>query len=355
MPTTIASTSRRLSHRNRAGAHRATGDRQVVGDLGVDRLQLTGVARAVAAEQAALAAGGPAAQLGRGPDQQRLQLGVGRVGGGRLLGDDVGDDAGDVVGAAGLQAGADQLDRGEVGGAHREDVGEAAVVEDAGGAVAAEQQPVAVGELDHEQVGVGLLHAVERLEDEVAVGVDPRLLLADPALVDQRLHERVVLGELGQLAVAEEVGPAVPDVADADAGPVEEGHGGGGAGAVEGRVGVDEPADADVGLVQRPGHPVEQPGPGVVGGRVVELAQLLDGGRRRDIAAGRATHAVADAQQPRPGVTGVLVVLADPADIGDRRVVEAEAHLRSSRIVLPIRTWVPRVMVVGWVMRTVPM
>ena len=57
--------------------------------------------------------------------------------------DDVGDDAGDVVGAAGLEAGAHQLDRGVVGAAGGEDVGEPAVVEDAAGAVAAQQQPVA--------------------------------------------------------------------------------------------------------------------------------------------------------------------------------------------------------------------
>ena len=78
-------------------------------------------------------------------------------------------------------------------------------------------------------------------------------------------------------------------------------------------------------------------------------------------AAGRAADAVAHGDQPRPGVPGVLVVLADPADVGDRRPVEPQgwcvrrAHLRSSRIVLPIRTCVPSVMVVGWVMRTVPM
>ena len=76
--------------------------------------------------------------------------------------DDVGDQAGDVVGAAGLEAGADQLDRGVVRAAGGEDVGEPAVVEDAAGAVAAQQQPVAGLELDVEQVGLGLVDAVER-------------------------------------------------------------------------------------------------------------------------------------------------------------------------------------------------
>jgi hypothetical protein len=73
-----------------------------------------------------------------------------------------------------------------------EDVGEPVVVEDAAGAVAAEQEPVAGAQLLGEQVGLDLVDAVERLEDQVAVRVDPRLLLGDPALVDQALDERVV-------------------------------------------------------------------------------------------------------------------------------------------------------------------
>ena len=44
---------------------------------------------------------------------------------------------------------------------------------------------------------------------------------------------------------------------------------------------------------------------------------------------------------------------AHPADVGDRGVVEVH-HFRSSRIVLPTRTWTPRPIVVGCVMRTGP-
>ena len=38
-----------------------------------------------------------------------------------------------------------------------------------------------------------------------------------------------------------------------------------------------------------------------------------------------------------------------------RRNVIGSGYFRSSRIVLPIRTCVPRVSVVGWVIRTLPM
>ena len=83
--------------------------------------------------------------------------------------------------------------------------------------------------------------------------VDPGLLLGDPALVDQGLDEGVVVGELADLAVAEEVGAAVADVADAEPLAVEERDGGGGAGAVEARVLVDELGDPVVGAVQGAG------------------------------------------------------------------------------------------------------
>ena len=67
-------------------------------------------------------------------------------------------------------------------------------------------------------------------------------------------------------------------------------------------------------------------------GRLVEAAELADRGGRGDVAAGRAADAVADGEQPRPGVPGVLVVAAHPADVGDGAVVEAQARQRRGRL-----------------------
>ena len=44
----------------------------------------------------------------------------------------------------------------------------------------------------------------------------------------------------------------------------------------------------------------------------------------------------------------------DPADVGMGGVVEGQAHLRSSRIVFPMRTLVPSEMAVAWVIRRLP-
>ncbi len=222
-----------------------------------------------------------APEVGGRADEHRLLL-VGRDVG---LVDHVGDDAGDVVVGAGLEAGADQLDGGVVGRAHREDVGEPAVVEDAAGAVAAEQQPVAELELDVEEVGVDVVHAVDGLEDQVAVRVGAGVLLGDPALVDEALHERVVLGDLADLPGAEQVGAAVADVPERQLRAVEEREGGGRAGAAEAGVVVDELGDPVVGAVQGAGH----------------LAAHVVAGRRGGLASSLRSCpiAVADARSPR--------------------------------------------------------
>ena len=147
-------------------------ERHVVRDLGADRLELAGVAGPVAAEQVRHRRQvRPPLEVGGRADQHRLLL-AGQL----VLVDDVGHHAGDVVGRAGLEAGPHELDRGVVGRAHRQHVGQPAVVEHPAGAVAAEQQPVAALELEVEQVGVDVVHAVDRLEDQVAVRVGARLL-----------------------------------------------------------------------------------------------------------------------------------------------------------------------------------
>ena len=100
---------------------------------------------------------------------------------------------------------------------------EVVVGEHAGAAVGAEQEAVAERHLEGEDVGLGLVHPVDGAQDQVAVRVDPRLVLGDPALVDEALDEGVVGGQLGEGAVAQEVAAAVADVADPDLGAVEDG------------------------------------------------------------------------------------------------------------------------------------
>ena len=100
----------------------------------------------------------------------------------------------------------------------------------------------------------------------------------------------------------------------------------------------------------------------------VEAAEDLHGRAAGDVASGRAADAVGDDEEVLAGEAGVLVVLAHAADVGQRcvaqrqgatvrvvSVISAAAYLRSSSVVLPMRTWVPSWRVVGWVSREEPM
>ena len=73
----------------------------------------------------------------------------------------------------------------------------------AGQAVGAEQVAVAGEGLERYQVRLGDRPAVEGAEQQRPVRVRGHVVLGDLALVDQRLDERVVVGDLEELAVAE--------------------------------------------------------------------------------------------------------------------------------------------------------
>ena len=207
---------------------------------------------------------------------------------------DVGDQAGDVVGAAGLEAGPDELDRREV---------RADPLDRMSASRPSSSTPLAPS-LHSSSRSPGVSSSRNRsgsrswmpsmaLRIRLRCGWTASLLLGDPALVDQRLHERVVAGELADLAVAEQVGAAVAHVPHRDAVAVEERDRGGGAGAVERRLLVDQLGDPLVGTAQRVGDQARA-GPRRPGRRLVEPAQLRDRGARGDVAPGRAADAVAD-------------------------------------------------------------
>ena len=112
--------------------------------------------------------------------------------------DDVGDDHGDVVRAAAAQRQLDEPVGGRLGIGVLQRLGEGLLADHAGEAVGAQQVPVAGARLAHGEVGLDLL-AVEGAQQQRALGVAVGLLRGDPAVVDQRLHERVVVGDLGEL------------------------------------------------------------------------------------------------------------------------------------------------------------
>ena len=73
------------------------------------------------------------------------------------------------------------------------------------------------------------------------------------------------------------------------------------------------------------------------GGVVVEVLEGGDDDLAGDVAGRVAAHAVGDGQQPGPGVDRVLVVAADQAAVGARRIPQDERHASSSPALAGVR------------------
>lgn len=132
--------------------------------------------------------------------------------------EDVGDDAGDVVGSAAAQGELDQRLHGLAGTVVvGEGLFQGLVGDDAGQPVGADQVAVTGPDLTDGEVGLDDVAAAERAHQERALRVGGGLFLRDAPLVDEALHPGVVLGDLGEDAVAEQIGAGVADVDEAEA------------------------------------------------------------------------------------------------------------------------------------------
>ena len=160
------------------------------------------------------------------------------------------------------------------------------------------------------------------------------LLRAEAALPDELLDQGVVVGHLGDGAVAHEVGPGVADVAEQGGVVVFEGDGGERRahplqGLVVGRLGED----GGVGRLDR----IVESLPADVGG-----LERLDGGGAGHLPGPVAAHPVGHGVEAVGGVdeAAVLVLRPPPADVGPRAV--GEPHCTISSTVWPIWSLSPR-------------
>ncbi len=175
------------------------------------------------------------------------------------------------------------------------------------------------------------------------------LLLGDATVVDERLHEGVVMGELMQDAIAIQVGAGVADMRHPEPAAVEEQRRHRGAHAVEFGVLMDDVGDRGVAVPRRLCQRAQQVSAGV---------PIVQGHEGRHHQAGChvtgrvSTHAVGDHQQRVAGEHRILVTGPDQATIAARREGELMRHGRSSMTVRPIRIGTPIGTGVGVVTRT---
>ena len=162
--------------------------------------------------------------------------------------------------------------------------------------------------------------------------------LADLTLVDDALHQRVVVGDHLEPVVAEEVAAGVADVRETEPFPDPKQRGQRRAHALERGVARDHLAEGVVGLLHRGLQRRRQL---VVGWPLVERGDVLDDEPARHLAGRVAAHPVGDREQARPGVHRVLVAVAEQADVAARAEAQGQRHERSSSTVLPIRMGTP--------------
>ena len=160
----------------------------------------------------------------------------------------------------------------------------------------------------------------------------------DAALVDQGLDERVVLGDLGEFAVAQQIAAGVADVDQPKTVAREQDRGQRRAHALELGVGLDLRGDRGVAVSDRGVELAQQIATGLV---VIEVGQCRDHQLGGDLTGCMTAHTVGERKQPGTGVDRVLVIRADEATVAARGISEHQCHGRSSITVLPIRTGVP--------------
>ncbi len=238
--------------------------------------------------------------------------------------DDVRDDGGDVVRAAGPAGQVDQA-RGallEIGQLVQ-GLPDGLVGHHVGQAVAAQQVPV--GGAEHQpQLGRVQRVPLQRLGHHRLVRVHPGLRAADHALVDQRLDERVVPGDLGERAVAQPVGARVADVQQGQLVTVAQQGGDSGPHPLARRVGGGRHPHLVVGRL----HGGAQQRRPVAGGDplLVERGQRPHHDAAGQVTGGQAAHAIGDGDQGGTGVCGVLVVRPDHAEVTDDHRPQGQGH-----------------------------
>ena len=229
---------------------------------------------------------------------------------------------GDVVLAALVVRRADQRARGrlEVAAVAHDDLRDRVAGDHRREPVRAEQEDVAGLSRDREDVHVDVRVGAERARDHRALRVHLGLLRRELAAADELGHERVVVGELLELAVAQQVRARVADVPDRDevvAADERDGHRRAHPG--DGRVVRGPVVDAAVRLADQ--APDELLGLGR-GDRLALRERARErgrGDRRGDLAGLRAAHPVRDGEEGRLADERVLVAAPLAAGVRCRR------------------------------------
>ena len=183
------------------------------------------------------------------------------------------------------------------------------------------------------------------LEDQRTLRVGGHILGVELALGHQRLHERVIHGELGEFAITQHITAGVTHMAQGQF-PAVEHHGRqGGAHAITGGILTDTFSDGGVGLIGDHAHQCEH----VIVARVgVQRPQMADHQLGGDLPGSVSTHSISQRQHEGPRIGGVLVVGTHQPAVRGHGKIKFQHQGTSLTVVRPIRISVPTSTPSGW-------
>jgi hypothetical protein len=217
------------------------------------------------------------------------------------------------------------------------------IVHHCGQTVAAQQEPVACGDLYGGLVDLEVVFDAERSSKNAPLRVDPGLLRREPPLSDHALDERVVLGECPKLAVAEEVRSRVAHMSQMKPVAADNHRRERRSHPRESRFLGGALAHGPIGLMDRLSEPLRDCVFGAIGRRC--LRQPLKRDLRGYFAADVTAEPVGHGEERILGNERIFVPLPEKPHI--RFGPRPEFHLRTSRTVFPIRMLSPGASVAG--------
>jgi hypothetical protein len=151
------------------------------------------------------------------------------------------------------------------------------------------------------------------------------LVLGEVAGFDQLVHQRLIFGDLLELAIAQQVAPAIAHLAQEQHFVDQHGRRGGGAHAAARSFFLRRLEDPPPSLFDGLHEPARQR-VAVLGARAPahRLDEDIDGHLARDLAGGRAAHAVANREQHAALADLVFEALVARADLARRKVGDHE-------------------------------
>jgi len=179
-----------------------------------------------------------------------------------------------------------------------------------GQAVAAQQEDIAAPDRLHRHLHLDVRFRAKGLQDDVAALAERGFLFGQLTGLDELLHQRLVLRELGRGTIAQEVRAAVPDLRYVER--VLEQCSNSRGRAHPAQLGLVHCLleDRPVGLFRGPRQFLDQVGRGDAGLTGQLLAQVpehdVDRGGGRHFAGGRASHPVGNHEQRRGRIGGLL-------------------------------------------------